>query len=142
MKKVKQLLINKGHDVWSVEPSTSVIDAIRLMAEKEIGALLIMEGTQLVGMFSERDYARQIILKGRSSEDTLVSKIMATDIITATPCNDTGECMGLMNDNRVRHLPILENDEVIGIISIGDIVNSIIEEQRSTIVDLEKYISG
>jgi CBS domain-containing protein len=142
MKKVKQLLKNKGPDIWSVEPDASVYDAIHLMAEKEIGALLVMNGAKLLGIISERDYARQIILKGRESEKTSVSEIMTTDIVHATPSDDTMGCMTLMTNNRIRHLPILDDGKVIGMISIGDLVGSIITEQHSTIVDLEKYISS
>ena len=126
----------------SVGPGESVYDAIHLMAEKEIGALLVMDRDKLVGIISERDYARQIILKGRSSETTHVSEIMTKDVVVARPTNDTGECMAMMTDHRVRHLPICDGGKVVGMISIGDIVGSIISEQRSTIVDLEKYITG
>ena len=142
MKRVKDILKVKGHDVWSVTPTSSVYDAIHFMAEKEIGALMVMEGTRLVGIVSERDYARQIILKGRSSETTKVSEIMTTNVINAQPENDVGECMAMMTDSRIRHLPILDEEQVVGMISIGDLVNAIIAEQQSTIQDLEKYISG
>jgi CBS domain-containing protein len=142
MKLVKHILKHKGSEVWSVDPGSSVYDAVDFMAEKGVGALLVMEGSRLVGIISERDYARQIILKGRASESTKVSEIMTTDMVTAGPEQDVGECMVLMTDRRVRHLPILEETRVIGVISIGDLVNAIIAEQQSTIKDLEKYISG
>ncbi len=142
MRKVKHLLKDKGHDIWSIEPQASVYDAIHLMAEKEIGALLVMKGSRLVGIISERDYARQIILKGRSSEDTKVKEIMSADVVCAGPGQDTAECMALMTERRVRHLPIIDDDAVIGMISIGDLVRSIITEQDSTINNLEKYITG
>lgn len=142
MNKIKQLLKAKGNDIWSIEPVDSVYDAIHLMAEKEIGALLVMEGPKLVGIVSERDYARQIILKGRSSESTKVSEIMSTDVVCSDPEMGTGECMGLMTDRRIRHLPIIEDDKVVGVISIGDIVRSVIAEQDSTINDLKKYVSS
>ena len=142
MKLVKHILKLKGSEVWSVDPGSSVYDAVDFMAEKGIGALLVMESTRLIGIISERDYARQIILKGRASESTKVSEIMTTDMVTAGPEQDVGECMVLMTDRRVRHLPILEGTRVIGVISIGDLVNAIIAEQQSTIKDLEKYISG
>lgn len=140
MKQIKQILKNKGSDIWSINPGATVYDAIHLMAEKEIGALLVMEGAKLVGIISERDYARQIILKGRSSESTKVSEIMTTDVVHAKLSDDTAQCMAAMTDNRIRHLPIIDGAEIVGVISIGDLVGSIISEQRSTIVDLEKYI--
>jgi len=142
MKRVKDILIAKGNEVFSITPDTSVYDAVHLLAEKEIGALLVMEGPLLVGIISERDYARQIILKGRSSENTKVREIMTSKVLHATPENDTGECMTIMTDNRIRHLPIILDGQVVGVISIGDLVRSIIAEQESTIVDLKKYISS
>ncbi len=142
MKRVKDILIAKGNEVFSITPDTSVYDAVHLLAEKEIGALLVMEGPLLVGIISERDYARQIILKGRSSENTKVREIMTSKVLHATPENDTGECMTMMTDNRIRHLPIILDSQVVGVISIGDLVRSIIAEQESTIVDLKKYISS
>jgi len=142
MKRVKDILIAKGNETFSITPDTSVYDAVHLLAEKEIGALLVMEGPLLVGIFSERDYARQIILKGRSSENTKVREIMTSKVLHATPENDTGECMTMMTDHRIRHLPIILDSQVVGVISIGDLVRSIIAEQESTIVDLKKYISS
>jgi CBS domain-containing protein len=142
MKRVKDILHSKGDDVFSITPDTSVYDAIHVLAEKEIGALLVMEGARLVGIFSERDYARQIILKGRASESTQVREIMTSKVLHATPDNDSGECMTMMTDNRIRHLPIIDDDKVVGVVSIGDLVRSIIAEQESTIVDLKKYINS
>lgn len=142
MKRVKDILIAKGNEIFSITPDTSVYDAVHLLAEKEIGALLVMDGPLLVGIFSERDYARQIILKGRSSENTKVREIMTSKVLHATPENDTGECMTMMTDNRIRHLPIILDSQVVGVISIGDLVRSIIAEQESTIVDLKKYINS
>ena len=142
MKRVKEILATKGNDIFSIAPDASVYDAIHLLAEKEIGALLVMDGPLLVGIFSERDYARQIILKGRSSEETKVREIMTTNVLHATPDNDTGECMTVMTENRIRHLPVINDSEVVGVISIGDLVRSIIAEHESTIGDLKKYISG
>ena len=142
MKRVKDILIVKGNEIFSITPDTSVYDAVHLLAEKEIGALLVMDGPLLVGIISERDYARQIILKGRSSENTAVREIMTSKVLHATPENDTGECMTMMTDNRIRHLPIILDSQVVGVISIGDLVRSIIAEQESTIVDLKKYING
>ena len=142
MRRVKDILATKGDDIWSIEPDASVYDAIHLLAEKEIGALLVMEGDDLVGVISERDYARQIILKGKGSRDTLVREIMTSEVITAEPCQDIGECMGMMTDKRIRHLPVMDGGRVVGVLSIGDLIRAVIAEQQSTIVDLEKYISG
>ncbi len=142
MRKIKNLLKHKGSEICSIGPQASVYDAIHLMAEKEIGALLVMEGSKLVGIISERDYARQIILKGRSSESTKVNEIMSKDVVTAEPCEETTTCMSLMTDRRIRHMPIVEGNKVVGVISMGDIVRSIIAEQDSTISDLGKYISS
>ncbi len=144
MKRVKEIIKNKGKgsEIFSIRPDATVYNAIHLLAEKEIGALLVMDGSKLVGIFSERDYARQIILKGRSSEKTKVSEIMTTKIIHTDPDHDSGQCMTLMTENHIRHLPVMEDSTVIGVISIGDLIRSIIAEQHSTIADLEKYISG
>jgi len=142
MRRVKRILEMKGHEVWSIEPSASVYDAIHLLAEKEIGALLVMTGNELVGIFSERDYARQIILKDRSSEDTKVQDIMTKEVVRVQPNDEIADCMTLMTERRFRHLPVIEDGKVIGVISIGDIVGAVIAQQQSTIDDLEKYISG
>jgi CBS domain-containing protein len=142
MKRVKRILEAKGHQIWSIEPSVSVYQAIRELAEKEIGALLVMKGDQLVGMFSERDYARQIILKHRSSENTKVEDIMTKEVIHVAPNDKITDCMTIMTEKRFRHLPVIENQKVIGVISIGDLVQAVINEQQSTINDLEKYITG
>jgi len=142
MRRVKRILENKGHDIWSIEPSASVYDAIHLLAEKQIGALLVMKKEQLVGIFSERDYARQIILKDRSSEDTKVEEIMTKKVLQVQPNDEIGDCMALMTEKRIRHLPVVEDKKVVGMISIGDLVRAVIAEQQSTISNLEKYISG
>ncbi len=142
MKRVKRILENKGDEIWSVGPSQSVYDAICLLAEKGIGALVVLDGEKLVGIISERDYARQIILKGRSSENTMVKDIMSQDVVTSPSSKQIEECMQLMTENRIRHLPIVDDDKLVGMISIGDLVRAIIAEQQSTIGDLEKYISG
>jgi len=142
MKRVKEILATKGDEIWAIGPEQTVYDAIHLLAEKKIGALAVTDGEQLVGIISERDYARQIILKGRSSENTLVKDIMSSDVITATPAQEIQACMKMMTDNRIRHLPIMIDDKLVGMISIGDLVRAIIAEQQSTIGDLEKYISG
>ena len=142
MRRVKDILAVKGQDIWSVGPDISVYDAIHLLAEKEIGALIVMKNDKLVGVISERDYARQIILKEKSSKKTLVREIMTHKVVTASPDQDVSECMALMTNKRIRHLPIVANDEVVGMISIGDLIRAVISEQQSTIVDLEKYISS
>lgn len=142
MNTIKTLLRNKGSDVWSVLPDTSVYDAIHLMAEKEIGALLVMEGQRMVGIISERDYARQVILKGRASDSTPVRDVMSGDVITATRKNSIEDCMGLMTEHRIRHLPIVDGEQVVGVVSVGDLVKAIISDQQSTIHELERYITG
>jgi len=142
MRRVKAILADKGNDIWSIGPDATVYDAIYLLAEKEIGALLVLEGDALVGVISERDYARNIILKDKSSRGTLVRDIMTTEVITTGPEESVGECMTLMTRKRVRHMPVLRDGKIIGVLSIGDLVRAVIAEQQSTIVDLEKYISG
>jgi CBS domain-containing protein len=142
MKTVKDLLEDKGHNVWSIGPGDSVYDAIELMADKEVGALMVMEGTKLVGVISERDYARKVILKGHSSKNTQIKEIMTTHVMYAQPDQTVEECMALMTEKRIRHLPILEGGQLLGVISIGDLVKSIIAEQQFIIEQLERYISG
>lgn len=142
MKTVRDLLTDKGHDVWSIGPGESVYDAIELMANKEVGALMVMEGAKLIGVISERDYARKVILRGRSSKETQIREIMTTRVVYAQPEQTTEECMVLMTEKRIRHLPILDGGRLIGVISIGDLVKSTIAEQRFTIELLERYISG
>jgi CBS domain-containing protein len=142
MKRVKEILEAKGHRVWSVEPDTSVYDAIKLMADKEIGALLVIQDGKLVGLISERDYARKVILQGRASKTTPVSEIMTSRVIYAQPDQNVEECMALMTEKRIRHLPVMDQDRLVGIISIGDLVKSIIVEQKFIIEQLEKYITS
>ena len=142
MTTVAQLLESKGHDVWSIGPNNSIFEAIELMAEKGVGALLVMEGEKLVGIISERDYARKVILKGKSSKETPVNDIMTENVLFARPEQDVQECMALMTDKRIRHLPIIDDSEVVGMISLGDLVKTIIAEQQFTIQQLEQYISG
>ncbi|MEN8144108.1 MAG: CBS domain-containing protein [Gemmatimonadota bacterium] len=142
MKTIRQLLKVKGNDVWAVEPADSVFEAITMMAEKGIGALLVMQGSETVGVVSERDYARKVILQGRSSKDTSVREIMTPDVVFAGPDNTIEKCMALMTDKRIRHLPIREEQTVIGVVSIGDLVKAIISNQRFKIEQLEKYVSG
>jgi CBS domain-containing protein len=142
MKLVKHLLDSKGWNIISVTPDTSVLDAIKLMAEKTIGSLVVMNDEDLCGIITERDYARKVIIKGRSSESTLVSEIMSTEVITASSAQTVNNCMELMTEKRIRHLPIVEDNRVIGMISIGDLVQAIITDQQEAIEQLEHYISG
>ena len=142
MKSVKQILQDKENEVWKVTPDTTVFDALELMAEKNIGALLVLEADKLIGIFSERDYARKVILKGKASRNTHIKEIMSTKVLYVGPDQSIEECMALMTDKRIRHLPVLAGDELLGIISIGDVVKAIISEQEITIHWLEKYISG
>lgn len=142
MKKVKDILETKGRDVWSIEPNALVYDAMKLMADKGIGALLVMEGARLVGVISERDYARKIILHGRSSHSTNVREIMTSRVVYTELEQSIEECMALMTEKRIRHLPVVEGGRVCGVISIGDLVKAIIAEQKFIIEQLERYISS
>lgn len=139
---VRQLLQVKGGDVWSIAPDASVFDALKLMADKGIGSLLVLEGEKVVGILSERDYARKVILKEKSSMDTPVKEIMTQKVITIRPEQNIQECMALMTDMRVRHLPVLSDDQLVGVISIGDVVKAIISQQEFMIDQLERYIEG
>jgi len=142
MTTVKQLLDAKGRHVWSVEPADLVYDAIKLMAEKAVGALVVLDRGNLVGIISERDYARNVILKGKSSRQTPVSEIMTRGVMCATPDQSVEDCMTTMTDKHIRHLPIIEGEQVSGMVSIGDLVKTIIDEQQQTIEQLGRYISG
>ena len=142
MESVNQVLQTKGHEIWSVTPEILVFDALKLMADKNVGALLVLEGDKLVGIFSERDYARKVILRGKASTDTPVREIMSLQVFYVRPEQTIEECMALMTDRHIRHLPVLENDNVVGVISIGDVVKAIISEQEFTIKQLENYITG
>lgn len=142
MKNVKQLLQAKGHGVWAITPDSSVYDALTLMADKEVGALLVLDAGRLVGIISERDYARKVILKGKSSLDTPVREIMTENVVYVRPEQTVEECMALMTDKHIRHLPVLEDDELIGVISIGDLVKADIEHKEFMIQQLENYITG
>ena len=142
MKLVKHLLDSKGHDVISVAPDSSVFDAIKLMADQSVGSLVVMDDETLCGIVTERDYARKVIIKGRSSESTSVSEIMTTDVLTTSGLETVNRCMELMTERRIRHLPVVEDNRVIGMISIGDLVQAIIADQQEEIEQLESYISG
>jgi CBS domain-containing protein len=137
---VRQLLDRKGREVFSVAPGAAVLDAIRLMAERRVGALLVMQGDTLSGIVSERDYARKVILMGRSSADTPVRDIMSAPVITVQPETPVEKCMQIMTDQRVRHLPVTEGGRVVGMVSIGDLVKAVIAEQQQQIEQLENYI--
>lgn len=140
MKTVSQLLQGKGGSVLSVTPESSVFAALKLMAEKNVGALLVMNGDTLRGIMSERDYARKVILLGKSSHELAVRDIMSDKVVSVTPKQTVDDCMGLMTGRRIRHLPVLDNGRVVGVLSIGDLVKAVIEEQQQTIQQLESYI--
>jgi CBS domain-containing protein len=139
---VREILQRKNGHVWSVGPDTTVYRAIEIMAEKRIGALLVVDAGKLVGILSERDYARKVILMGRSSKDTYVHEIMTSPVIFVQPGNSVDECMKIITDRRIRHLPVVEDERVIGIVSIGDVVNWIISAQDHTIRQLQNYVAG
>ena len=142
MPTVKQILDTKGYAVWSIHPQESVFAAIQQMAEKGVGALVVLEGDALVGIISERDYARKVILKGRSSHETVVREIMTSHVICVRLDQSIEECMAIVTERRIRHLPVLDSERLVGIISIGDLVKTIIAEQQFMIEQLEHYISG
>jgi CBS domain-containing protein len=142
MRTVKDLLRTKGQAVWSIDADASILDALKLMAAKEIGALMVMVGGQITGIVSERDYARKVVLHGKSSKDTPVREIMTRKVLYLRPEQTVEECMALMTDKHIRHMPVLDGDQMIGVVSIGDIVKSIISEQQFLISHLENYIRG
>jgi CBS domain-containing protein len=142
MLRVRHLLTQKDPAIWSIDPEAPVLEAIQLMADKRIGALPVVQADKLVGIVSERDYARKVILLGRSSSDTPVWQIMSTPVITVTPEEDVHRCMEIMTERRIRHLPVVERGKMVGIISIGDLVKAVIDEQQRTIDQLERYIVG
>jgi CBS domain-containing protein len=139
---VSQCLQNKGQEIWSVRSDRSVYEALELMAEKDIGALLVVDDGKLVGIFSERDYARKVILQGKSSRETLVREIMTPRVVYVHPQQTIEECMALMTEKHIRHLPVLDGERLVGVISIGDVVKAIISEQKFVIEQLEHYITG
>jgi CBS domain-containing protein len=142
MKTVQQVLHAKSGPVFSVRPDTTVYDALALMARHDIGALLVLDGDRLTGMFSERDYARKVILHGRSSRTMPVADIMTKDVVSVPPDFEVDTCLALMTDHRVRHLPVVDRGEIVGLVSIGDLVKTQIDEQRFVIEQLEHYIAS
>ena len=143
MSTLRHILQLKGNDVWSITPGATVFEALRMMADKDVGALLVMEADHLVGMISERDYARKVILQGKASRDTLVGEIMTSKVITIHPDQTVQKCMGLMNDHRIRHVPVVdEGEHVLGMVSIGDVLKDIIYVQKRRIKEMETRLSG
>jgi CBS domain-containing protein len=142
MRTVRQLLEAKTPEIYAIAPEAPVIEAIRLMAEKRIGAVLVMEGSRLVGILSERDYARKIVLQGRSSSDTPVRTIMTADVVTVRPEDTADHCMQVVTEQRIRHLPVMRGGEVIGVVSIGDLVKAVIEDQQVELDQLQRYIAS
>ncbi len=142
MKTVKDLLRSKGYDIWSIGPDATVYEALQLMANKNVGALLVLDAGNLVGIMSERDYARKVVLKGKSSKDTPVREIMTEKVLCVRTDQTAEECMALMTSKHIRHLPVLEGNRLVGVISIGDVVRAIIEHQEFVIEQLENYIAG
>jgi CBS domain-containing protein len=142
MKTVKQLLSTKSVQLHSVTQQTSVLDALKVMMEKNISALLILDGLELKGIFTERDYARKIVLHGKSSADTAINEVMTANPITVLPSDSIDYCMGIMTDKHIRHLPVMENNQLLAMVSIGDMVKFIIEDQQQTINQLETYINS
>lgn len=139
---ISEILANKGGQVWSVAPETTVLDAIKMMADKNVGALLVTRDGRLTGIISERDYTRNVVLKGRSSKDTTVREIISGKVVSVSPDHTVEDCMRLMTEHRIRHLPVVQGGKIIGVISIGDLVNTIISSQNSAIQQLETYITG
>jgi len=142
MTTIAQLLNAKGDQIWSVEPKATIFEALEIMSEKEIGALLVMEDGKLKGIFSERDYARKVILKGKSSKETPVGELMTKKVFYIDSQKTINDCMAMMTAKRIRHVPVIEDNQVMGIVTIGDVVNQIISEQEVTINHLENYITG
>lgn len=139
---ISTLLHHKTSQIWTISPASTVFDAIKLMAEKNIGALLVMSGDLLLGVFTERDYSRKIALQGKSSRETLVGEVMSSQVVTVETDDSVENCMRLMTENRIRHLPVVEQGRVLGIVSIGDLVNWTISAQDATIAQMERYIAG
>ena len=142
MKTVREMLLKKGNKIYSISPNQKIFEALQLMADKDVGALLVLDGESLVGIISERDYARKVALEGKSSKDCLVSDIMSTKVMYVENDSSTEECMALMINKKVRHLPVIDNGKLLGVISIGDVVNAVIDENKFTIDQLVRYITG
>jgi len=142
MRQVKDLLKSKGNQIWSTSPESSVFDALQLMADKDVGVLLVIQDDKLVGIFSERDYARKVILKGKASKETTVKDIMSTKVLYVSPEQTLDECMALMTEKHLRHLPVYDDKDLVGLISIGDVIKAIISGQKIEISQLENYIKG
>lgn len=139
---VRHLLQEKGNQVWSIAPQAAVYEALQVMADKNVGALLVIESGNVAGMFTERDYARKVVLQGRSSKTTTVGELMTKDVLYVSPDDTIENCMAIMTDKRLRHLPVMENGKLTGIVSIGDVVKAIISDREFTIRELERYITG
>ena len=142
MKTVREMLLKKGNRIHSISPNQKMFDALQLMADKDVGALLVLDGESLVGIISERDYARKVALEGKSSKDCLVNEIMSSKVMYVEVDSRTEECMALMINKRIRHLPVFDKGKLVGVISIGDVVNAVIDEQEFTIDQLVRYITG
>jgi CBS domain-containing protein len=142
MRTVRQLLEAKGRDIWTISPDSSVYEALKLMADRNIGALVVMAENRMVGIFSERDYARKVVLQGKFSRDIPVSEIMTSEVYSLTPERSIKDCMAVMTQGRFRHLPVLEGDKLVGVISIGDVVKALLSEQDFMIAQLENFIAG
>lgn len=142
MDRVWQLLEKKGREVWSISPNDTVYQALEFLASKDVGALIVLDRGKVAGIFSERDYARRVVLQGKKSTDTPVREVMSTDVLYVSPSFSVEECMAVMTENHIRHLPVLDGDQLVGVISIGDLVKSVISTQSFMIEQLENYISG
>jgi CBS domain-containing protein len=142
MKSVRDILQNKGNDIWSIRPDSLIFDALKLMADKNVGALVVMDGKNVVGIFSERDYARKVFLKGKSSKETQVREAMTSHVLYIRPNQTLEDCMALMSDKHIRHLPVMEENRLTGVISIGDVVKEVIAEKEFIIGQLTNYITG
>lgn len=142
MKTVREILAGKGRNIWSIQPDATVFEALQAMADNDVGALVVLDGETVAGVLSERDYARKVILHGRSSKELKVKEIMSSKVYFIKPEQNIEDCMALFTNKRVRHLPVLENDKLTGVISIGDVVKAVIAEQEYTIKHLENYITG
>lgn len=142
MRTVKDILDSKGYEIWAVKPDDTVFEAVKLMADRGVGSLLVLDGDKLVGIVTERDYARKIILEDKSSKNTAVGDVMTRKVLCATPERTIDECMALMTDKRARHLPVVDHKRVVGVVSIGDLVKAMINEQQLLIDQLQHYISG